>query len=117
MAVRILLENLNRQFPKKGKITNRFLLDALDFGCTLPGVEQRDIPMKSWKETVSKEVDCERSPFEKALYSDLYLPIRMLGKWLLLVSSPCERVTHTIVFDRWDWEHPNAVKALEMMAG
>jgi hypothetical protein len=40
----------------------------------------------------------------------------MVGKWLLLVCSPGERVTHTIVFDRWDWEHPNFIKVLEMVA-
>ena len=73
--------------------------------------------MKSWKETVSKEVDCEGSNFVKNLYSELYLPIRLLGNWLLLICSPCERVTHTIVFDRWDWEHPDIIKALEMIAG
>jgi hypothetical protein len=55
-------------------------------------------------------------PFDKGLYSELYLPIRVESKWLLLVCSPCERVTHTIVFDRWDWEHPNIIKVLEMMA-
>jgi hypothetical protein len=93
------------------------LLDAIDFGASLPsGEAQSDIPLKSWKDTVSKEVDCEKNSFNKGAYSELYLPIRMVGKWLLLVCAPGERVTHTIVFDRWDWEHPDFIKVLEMVA-
>jgi hypothetical protein len=44
--------------------------------------------------------------FEKSVFVDIHLPIRMNGEWLLLICSPFMKENHIVVFNKWGWEHP-----------
>jgi hypothetical protein len=50
------------------------------------------------------------------MYSEIYLPVRLNGHWLLLICAPYDKHTYTVVFGPWDWENPDVIRVLEKLA-
>jgi hypothetical protein len=44
--------------------------------------------------------------------TNLFLPVRIEGKRLLMVSEPTPREILTVVFDEWDWNEPRVHEIL-----
>jgi hypothetical protein len=57
-----------------------------------------------------------KSSYRTDKYSEIYLPVRLNGERLLLICSPYDKQTYTVVFGIWDWEHPDVIKILEKLA-
>jgi hypothetical protein len=57
-----------------------------------------------------------KSSYHTDKYSEIYLPVRHNGEWVLLICAPYDKQTCTVVFGMWDWEHPDMIKVLEKLA-
>ena len=40
----------------------------------------------------------------------------MWDVWMMLVCDPEDRKTYIVVFNEWEWDHPNVIKHLEGLA-
>lgn len=51
--------------------------------------------------------------YDKAKYSELLLPIRAGGNWLLVLCLPGYQQYQVVVFDDWEWNAPDVQRMLE----
>ena len=54
--------------------------------------------------------------FDGEKFTEIYLPLRIKGKWIMLVADPQVRKTWRIIFDEWEWNDPLVENALEAVA-
>ena len=54
--------------------------------------------------------------FDGEKYTELYLPLRIKGQWIMLMADPHVRKTWRIIFDEWEWNDPLLENALEAAA-
>jgi hypothetical protein len=71
------------------RATNRILLDLLDFGNRIP--TDQDLLLIStdeWGNTVDNAVLHKSKSFQQEKFSDIYLPVRINDKWVMLICDP-----------------------------
>jgi hypothetical protein len=99
------------------RCNNRIILDVADFGLIFPTMQElNDFSIEPWRQQVEEAKDHPTEYFEKSVFVDIHLPIRMNGEWLLLICSPFMKENHIVVFNKWGWEHPEVIATLEKMA-
>jgi hypothetical protein len=72
--------------------------------------------MERWSQIVQDAITHKSGYHVKKRYSEIYLPVRMWGVWMMLVCDPEDRKTYIVVFNEWEWDHPTVVKPLEGLA-
>ena len=60
----------------------------------------------SWLDELLTATTTEEPFFKNDRCTNLFLPVRIEGKWLLMVSEPTPRETFVVVFDEWEWNEP-----------
>jgi hypothetical protein len=71
-----------------------------------------NLPTQSWESTVLLETAHESKFFDREKYTEIYLPLRIKGKWIMLVADPCIRRIWRIIFDEWEWNDPLVENAI-----
>jgi hypothetical protein len=107
-----MLMDINVHGKMYSRATNRVLLDVIDFGAVTE--ENQEIPVEGWRSAVG-EISI-LSSYDFAKFTEIHLPKRIKGKWMLLVCDPEARAFTPIVFDEWDWNNAEVVKALDRIA-
>ena len=87
--MRHFLVQLNKRQKHSGKDTNRILLDLLDYGDKVPAPEEfSDFPLHKWMDKVSSIAVHEDNFYDYKKFSEVHLPVRIKGKWVMLVCDP-----------------------------
>ncbi len=42
--------------------------------------------------------------FDYDKFSELFLPVRVQGNWILIICVPEAKSIYTVVFNEWDWD-------------
>jgi hypothetical protein len=110
----IKLVSEGKYFPA---MTNRILLEVLDFGDDLP-TEQgiRNLPKDRWVDSVNNVATHRKEFFHRDRYTDLFIPVRVQGNWLLVICVPEMRGIHTVVFNEWEWDQEEVHNLLDEIA-
>ena len=66
----------------------------------------------SWLDELLTATKTEGPFFRNDRSTNLFLPVRIENKWLLMVSEPTLRETYAVVFDEWEWDEPRVHKIL-----
>jgi hypothetical protein len=115
--VRKLLAQINTQLTNFQRDTNRILLEHLDFGSVLPPLDVYiNLPAQSCETAVLLDTAHESKFFDSGKYTELYLPLRIKGRWIMLVANPYIRRIWRIIFDEWEWNDPLVENAIEAAA-
>jgi hypothetical protein len=73
----------------------------------LPPLEAHiNLPAQEWENMVVMETAHESKFFDGEKYTEIYLPLRIKGKWIMLVADPQVRKTWRIMFDEWELNRP-----------
>ena len=59
-----------------------------------------------WLKELLTATTTEGPFFRNDRFTNLFLPVRIEGKWLLMVSEPKPRETYAVVFEEWEWNEP-----------
>ena len=114
--MRHFLVQLNKRQKHSGKDTNRILLDLLDYGDKVPAPEEfSDFPLHMWMDKVSSITVHEDDFYDYKKFSEIHLPVRIKGKWVMLVCDPKIRSFQVVMFDEWDWNDPAVARALMLL--
>ena len=65
-----------------------------------------------WLNELQTATKTEGPFFNNDRFTQLILPVRMGGNWLLLASDPEKRETFTVMFNKWDWNEPKVREIL-----
>jgi hypothetical protein len=60
----------------------------------------------SWLSELQTATTTEEPFYKSDKCTNLFLPVRIENKWLLMVSEPMPRETFVVVFDEWEWNEP-----------
>ena len=60
----------------------------------------------SWLCELQTATTTEEPFYKSDKGTNLFLPVRIEDKWLLMVSEPMPRETFVVVFDEWEWNEP-----------
>ena len=83
------------------RCNNRIILDVADFGLVFPTAQElNDFSIEPWRQLVEEAKDHPTEYFEKGVFVDIHLPIRMNGEWLLLICSSYTKENHIVVFNK-----------------
>jgi hypothetical protein len=83
----------------------------------LPPLEAHiNLPAQEWENMVVMETAHESKFFDGEKYTEIYLPLRIKGKWIMLVADPQVRKTWRIMFDEWELKDPLLENSLEAVA-
>ena len=71
----------------------------------------------AWVKELLTAIKAREPSFNNNIPTNLFLPVRVEGKWLLMVSEPMSRETFVVVFDEWDWNDPRVHEILVHLTG
>ena len=91
----------------------------LDLSLDLSTKEKMDsLNLKTaWVKELLTAIKAREPSFNNNIPTNLFLPVRVEGKWLLMVSEPMSRETFVVVFDEWDWNDPRVHEILVHLTG
>ena len=111
---RVLLIKMYIACDPDTRMLNRVLLSPLDFGKKIANANDLNIIDQSeWVFTIGKMVQYKKKKiFNLNNFSEITLPIRVGGKWMLVLCLPEYGKFQIVVFDEWEW---NATDVHKMM--
>jgi hypothetical protein len=66
-----------------------------------------------WLDELAAATKKEGPFFRNEKFTELFLPVRIDDKWMLMLSTPSTRETYAVVFDEWEWDEPKVHKILK----
>jgi len=110
----IKLVSETKYFPA---MSNRILLEVIDYGDNLPTDRNIEtLPKEKWIDSVNAVATHRKEFFHHDRYTDLLLPVRLQGNWILVICVPEIRGIHTVVFNEWVWDQDEIHKLLDKIA-
>ena len=67
---------------------------------------------KKWLDEMQTATTTEEHFYKTDKCTNLFLPVRIEGKWLLMGSEPMTRETFVVVFEEWEWNDPRVHEIL-----
>ena len=56
-----------------------------------------------WEQAVLEAIAHESKAFKNERYTEIYLPLRIVDKWMMVVCDPGLKRTWLVAFDLWEW--------------
>ena len=112
--LRKLLTKMYIECDPDTRLINRILLSSLDFGERIPNEKELGIiDQRVWMYDIGRVVEYKKKKiYNHNNFTEFTLPIRVGGKWLLVLCLPKYGEFQIVVFNEWEW---NAVDVHKMM--